>query len=123
MSSPIQVDKIRKTLQGRPILKASAFPSDKAMSSASWDPTGPARRPRSGSSWASTSASPELDVAPAYLVGFALLVGLPLGSVTGDVGLSTWTFTLLYLTAAVATRLVAIGVGLRLNKETVLASR
>jgi ABC-type transport system involved in multi-copper enzyme maturation permease subunit len=68
-------------------------------------------------------ASPELAIAPSYLVGFALLVGLPLGTLTGVVDPTTWTFALLYLAVAVCTWLVVLGVGLRLDKETVIASR
>jgi ABC-type transport system involved in multi-copper enzyme maturation permease subunit len=67
-------------------------------------------------------ASPELAVAPSYLVGFALLIGLPLGSLTGVVELATWAFALLYLAVAVTVWSVVLGVGLRLNKETVIAS-
>jgi ABC-type transport system involved in multi-copper enzyme maturation permease subunit len=68
-------------------------------------------------------ASPELAIAPSYLVGFALLIGLPLGTLTGVVDLTTWTFVLLYLATAAVVWFVVLGVGLRLDKETVIASR
>lgn len=49
----------------------------------------------------SLANNPEIAIAPSFVVGFGLMIGLPLGIATGAVNPAAWTFPLWYLVGAV----------------------
>lgn len=49
----------------------------------------------------SLANNPEVAIAPSFLVGFGLMIGIPLGLATGVFNLASWSFTLWYLAGPV----------------------
>ena len=45
----------------------------------------------------SLAGNPDIAIAPSFLLGFGLMMGIPLGIATGAINLASWTFTLWYL--------------------------
>lgn len=56
----------------------------------------------------SLAGSPDIAIAPSFILGFGLMIGLPLGLATGTVDPASWTFALWYL---VGTAIVLVIVG------------
>lgn len=40
--------------------------------------------------------NPDVAIAPSFLIGFGLMIGMPLGLLTGAIDISSWTFVLWY---------------------------
>lgn len=70
----------------------------------------------------SLSNNPDTAIAPSFIVGFALMMGIPLGVATGAVDLASWTFTLYYLAATIVLCLVTAILATFLSKEKIVLS-
>ncbi|MFH1808282.1 MAG: ABC transporter permease [Pseudomonadota bacterium] len=67
---------------------------------------------------------PDLAIAPSLLVGFGLMMGMPVGVMTGHIDLGSWSFVAWYLAGAgVAWALVLALSGLLTRQAIVLSSR
>ncbi|MBG9791122.1 hypothetical protein ABD76_00665 [Paenibacillus dendritiformis] len=66
--------------------------------------------------------SPELAILPSYLLGFALLLGLPIGSGMGIIDLASWPFLFLYAGAAILMRVLVWSFSFLLTKERIILS-
>jgi len=66
--------------------------------------------------------SPELAISPSYLIGFALMIGIPICSATGAIDLTSWSFVLLYLGAAFLMWILVWSLSLLLTKERIILS-
>lgn len=49
----------------------------------------------------SLANNPDIAIAPSFIVGFGLMMGLPIGIATGAINLASWTFALWYLAGTV----------------------
>jgi hypothetical protein len=49
----------------------------------------------------SLANNPDIAIAPSFIIGFGLMMGLPIGIATGVINLASWTFTLWYFVGAV----------------------
>jgi ABC-type transport system involved in multi-copper enzyme maturation permease subunit len=70
----------------------------------------------------SLANNPDIAIAPSFIIGFGLMVGIPLGLATGTVNPAAWSFVLWYF---MGTALAWIGIGylLRLlKKENIVLS-
>ena len=43
------------------------------------------------------ASNPDIAIAPSFILGFGLMIGLPLGIALGAINLASWTFALWYL--------------------------
>lgn len=70
----------------------------------------------------SLANNPDIAITPSFLVGFGLMMGIPLGMASGAIKLSSWSFSLWYL-AGVAIVWIAIFFLTRiLTKENIILS-
>jgi ABC-2 type transport system permease protein len=70
----------------------------------------------------SLANNPEIAIAPSFVVGFGLMMGLPLGIATGAVNLAAWTFALWYLVGAVIVWGVVGYLSRLLSRENIVLS-
>ena len=67
-------------------------------------------------------SNPETAIAPSFLLGFGLMIGVPLGVATGAINLASWSFSLWYLAGAIVTWAVVCYLSRRLTKENIVLS-
>ena len=70
----------------------------------------------------SLASNPEIAIAPSFVVGFGLMMGLPLGIATGVVNIAAWAFALWYLVGAVVVWGVVGYLSRLLSKEKIVLS-
>jgi ABC-type transport system involved in multi-copper enzyme maturation permease subunit len=70
----------------------------------------------------SLANSPDIAIAPSFLIGFGLMIGIPLGIATGIVNLSSWTFLLWYLAGAAVIWVVVFCLLRLLTRENIVLS-
>jgi ABC-type transport system involved in multi-copper enzyme maturation permease subunit len=70
----------------------------------------------------SLANNPDIAITPSFIVGFGIMVGIPLGLATGTIDLASWVFVLWYL---LGTALVWVIIGYlsrMLNRENIVLS-
>ena len=67
-------------------------------------------------------SNPETAIAPSFLLGFGLMIGVPLGGATGAINLASWSFSLWYLAGAIVTWAVVCYLSRLLTKENIVLS-
>ena len=67
-------------------------------------------------------SNPETAIAPSFLLGFGLMIGVPLGVATGAINLASWSFSLWYLAGAIVTWAVVCYLSRLLTKENIVLS-
>jgi ABC-type transport system involved in multi-copper enzyme maturation permease subunit len=70
----------------------------------------------------SLANNPDIAIAPSFLIGFGLMIGIPLGVATGTINLASWSFSLWYLTGAIVIWTVVFCLLHLLNKENIVLS-
>jgi len=70
----------------------------------------------------SLARNPDIAIAPSFIVGFGLMMGIPLGMVTGNINLTSWSFCLWYLAGTVALWAVVCFLSRLLTKENIVLS-
>jgi ABC-type transport system involved in multi-copper enzyme maturation permease subunit len=70
----------------------------------------------------SLARNPEIAIAPSFIVGFGLMMGIPLGVATGVINLSSWSFCLWYLAGTAAFWIVVLFFFRLLTKENIVLS-
>ena len=70
----------------------------------------------------SLANNPDIAIAPSFLVGFGLMIGIPLGVAMGVINLASWSFTLWCLGGAIIFWAVACGLYPLLTKENIVLS-
>lgn len=70
----------------------------------------------------SLANNPDIAIAPSFLLGFGLMIGMPLGLATGAVKLDSWSFALWYLVGTVILWIVVGYVSRVLTKENIVLS-
>lgn len=67
--------------------------------------------------------SPELAISPSYLLGFALMIGVPICSSMSILDLTSWSFLLLYLVATIFIWILVWSFSALLTKERIILSK
>jgi ABC-2 type transport system permease protein len=70
----------------------------------------------------SLANNPDIAIAPSFLVGFGLMIGIPLGVATGVINLVSWSFTLWCLGGAIIFWAADCGLYRLLTKENIVLS-
>ena len=70
----------------------------------------------------SLANNPDIAIAPSFLVGFGLMIGIPLGIATGVINLVSWPFALWCLVAAIIFLIIDLGLYRLLTKENIVLS-
>jgi ABC-type transport system involved in multi-copper enzyme maturation permease subunit len=70
----------------------------------------------------SLAGNPVLAIAPSFIIGFGLMIGIPLGVATGKVDISSWSFSLWYLGGVVLFSAVVLSFLRMLTRENIVMS-
>jgi len=70
----------------------------------------------------SLAGNPDIAIAPSFLVGFGLMIGIPLGMGIGVINLASWTFTLWYLGGTVIIWIIVLYYSHILTRERMVLS-
>lgn len=70
----------------------------------------------------SLANNPDIAIAPSFLVGFGLMIGIMLGVATGAINLASWSFALWYLAGAVVLWIIVGFFSRLLTKENIVLS-
>ncbi|MDD5701220.1 MAG: hypothetical protein PHU23_04130 [Dehalococcoidales bacterium] len=70
----------------------------------------------------SIANNPDIATAPSLLVGFALMIGIPVGLLTGVIDLNSWSFALWYLVGAVVCWGVVLYLTRLLTRQNIVLS-
>ena len=66
--------------------------------------------------------NPEIALAPSFILGFGLMMGLPIGLATGAVNVASWAFALWYLAGTAVVWAIILYLSRLLNKENIVLS-
>ncbi len=70
----------------------------------------------------SLANNPDIAIAPSFLVGFGLMMGIPLGIALGSINLASWSFSLWYLAGVIIVWIVIFFLTRLLTKENIVLS-
>lgn len=70
----------------------------------------------------SLANNPDIAIAPSFLVGFGLMIGIPLGMALGAIKLASWSFSLWYLAGVIIVWIVIFFLTRLLTKENIVLS-
>lgn len=70
----------------------------------------------------SLADNPEVAIAPSFLIGFGLMIGVPLGLSTGVIDVVSWSFALWYLCATVVAWLIVLYLTRLLTSQRIVLS-
>lgn len=71
----------------------------------------------------SLAKDPDIGIAPSFIIGFGLMIGIPVGVATGAVNLASWNFLLWYLVSTFIIWAVVGYLSRILSKENIVLSR
>jgi uncharacterized membrane protein YgaE (UPF0421/DUF939 family) len=66
--------------------------------------------------------NPDLAIALSFIIGFGLMMGIPLGVAAGKINLASWTFSLWYLGGALVLFIIVCFLLRLLTKENIVLS-
>jgi len=70
----------------------------------------------------SLANNPDIAIAPSLLIGFGLMIGIPVGLLTGSIDISSWSFTLWYMAGTVAAWAVVLYLTRLLTRQNIVLS-
>lgn len=70
----------------------------------------------------SLAKNPDIAIAPSFIVGFGLMMGIPLGMITGIINLTSWSFCIWYSAGTALIWTVVIFLSRILTKENIVLS-
>ncbi|MDD5604344.1 MAG: hypothetical protein PHX29_00235 [Dehalococcoidales bacterium] len=70
----------------------------------------------------SLANNPDIAIAPSFIVGFGLMMGLPIGIATGAINLASWAFALWYFIGTAVVWVVVGYLSRLLSKENIVLS-
>jgi ABC-type transport system involved in multi-copper enzyme maturation permease subunit len=70
----------------------------------------------------SLANNPDIAIAPSFLIGFGLMIGIMLGVATGAINLASWSFALWYLAGTIIVWVVVCYLSRLLTKENIVLS-
>ncbi len=68
------------------------------------------------------AGNPDIAITPSFIIGFGLMMGIPLGLATGKINLTSWTFSIWYLTGVIIFWIITLCFLPLLNKEKIILS-
>jgi ABC-type transport system involved in multi-copper enzyme maturation permease subunit len=66
--------------------------------------------------------NPDIAIGPSFLIGFGLMMGIPLGLALGSINLTSWSFSLWYLIGVVIVWIIILFFTRFLTKENIVLS-
>ena len=70
----------------------------------------------------SLAYNPDIAITPSFLVGFGLMMGIPLGMALGAIDLASWSFSLRYLAGVIIVWIIVLLLARLLTKEKIILS-
>ena len=70
----------------------------------------------------SLAGNPDIAITPSFIIGFGLMMGIPLGLATGKIDLSSWSFSLWYLVGVIIFWIITLCFLPLLTKEKIVLS-
>ncbi len=70
----------------------------------------------------SLAGNPDVAIAPSFLVGFGLMIGIPAGLATGTIDITSWSFVLWYTAAAAVFWIVVLLMMRMLTRQNIVLS-
>ncbi len=70
----------------------------------------------------SLAYNPDIAITPSFLVGFGLMMGIPLGMALGAINLASWSFSLWYLAGVIIVWIIVLSLTRLLTKEKIILS-
>jgi ABC-2 type transport system permease protein len=70
----------------------------------------------------SLAGSPDIAIGPSFLLGFGLMIGIPVALTTGALDLASWSFTLWYFTGTAVAWIIVLYLSRLLTKEKIVLS-
>jgi hypothetical protein len=70
----------------------------------------------------SLANNPDIAIAPSFLVGFGLMIGVPVGLLTGAIDISSWSFVLWYLGGTTLAWAVVLYLARLLTRQNIILS-
>jgi hypothetical protein len=70
----------------------------------------------------SLANNPDIAVAPSLLIGFGLMIGIPVGLLTGSIDIASWSFSLWYLIGTVVAWVVVLYLTKLLTRQNIVLS-
>jgi ABC-type Na+ efflux pump permease subunit len=70
----------------------------------------------------SLANNPDIAVAPSLLIGFGLMIGIPVGLLTGAIDITSWSFSLWYLIGTVVAWVVVLYFTRLLTRQNIILS-
>ena len=70
----------------------------------------------------SLAYNPDIAITPSFLVGFGLMMGIPLGMALGAINLASWSFSLWYLAGVIIVWVIVLSLTRLLTKEKIILS-
>jgi hypothetical protein len=67
-------------------------------------------------------ANPDGAIAPSMIVGFGLMIGMPVGLATGFFDINSWSFVIWYIGATVVAWIVVLAVNRTLTRQNIVLS-
>ncbi len=66
--------------------------------------------------------NPDVAIAPSFLIGFGLMIGIPAGMATGTIDITSWSFVLWYTAGAIACWLIVFALMRMLTRQNIVLS-
>jgi ABC-type Na+ efflux pump permease subunit len=70
----------------------------------------------------SLANNPDIAVAPSLLIGFGLMIGIPVGLLTGAIDIASWSFSLWYMIGTLAAWAVVLSLTRLLTRQNIVLS-
>jgi ABC-2 type transport system permease protein len=70
----------------------------------------------------SLANNPDIAIAPSFLIGFGLMIGIPVGLATGIIDINSWYFTLWYLAGTAAAWIIVLYLARLLTRQNIVLS-
>ena len=70
----------------------------------------------------SLANNPDIAIAPSFILGFGLMLGIPLGVATGFIDLASWSFFFWYLACTIIVLIVVFFLSRMLTRENIVLS-
>ncbi|MFA5367795.1 MAG: ABC transporter permease [Dehalococcoidia bacterium] len=70
----------------------------------------------------SIANNPEIAIAPSFILGFGLMMGLPIGLATGTIDVASWAFALWYFIGTAVVWAIVLYLSRLLSKENIVLS-
>ena len=70
----------------------------------------------------SLADNPDVAIAPSFLIGFGLMIGIPAGLATGIINITSWSFVLWYTAGAAVISIIVLTMTRMLTRQNIVLS-